>query len=335
MRDAARHDVARWIDAGAIDRGQAHEALVAAGAIPSPADWRDFLAKALLWLGAVAFAAALGFFIAANWQALGRFGKLALVQAVIVAALAVIAFRGVDSNWGRAGLLVASLGVGTLLALVGQTYQTGADTHELFVAWALAILPWAAVARQPALWLVWIAIVDVAACFFGGLSLDVWRLLFGTRGALWYVVAIHATALLVWEAALARGSAWLDARYAVRFVAAGLGVAATWLVVEAIVSSSPRGAPALAAAAVYCAMLAAFYVRYRLQRVDLFVLAGSVLSAIIVVVALLVEAQFTRGFGGFFATGLVVVALAAVGAHWLRRVAGGTPQPRAASVDVV
>ena len=47
-----------------------------------------------------------------------------------------------------------SLFTGALLALVGQTYQTGADTYELFALWAFAITAWVAVARLPALWLV-------------------------------------------------------------------------------------------------------------------------------------------------------------------------------------
>ena len=43
---------------------------------------------------------------------------------------------------GKAALLAASLFVGALLALIGQIYQTGADTFEMFAAWAALILPW-------------------------------------------------------------------------------------------------------------------------------------------------------------------------------------------------
>jgi len=167
----ARADVARWVEGGAVPRERIREALEIVQAIPSPTVWRVFLERLLLWAGLVAFCAALGFFIAANWQALGRFGKLALVEGAIVAALSVALWQGLDSRWGRAMLLVASLAVGTLLALVGQTYQTGADTWELFAVWAVAIAPWTLVARQPALWVLWIAIVDVAAWLYVSTSL--------------------------------------------------------------------------------------------------------------------------------------------------------------------
>jgi uncharacterized membrane protein len=321
MRDEARYDVARWAQARHIDRARMPEALAVAGAVPSRDAWRHFLAQTLVWLGAVAIAAALAFFIAANWQALGRFGKLALVQVPIVVALAIVAWRGLDDVAGRAAILLASLAVGTLLALVGQTYQTGADTHELFVAWAIAILPWSLCARQPALLVLWVAIVDVAAWLYAGLSIGPLQLLFGTRGALWQVLAIHAVTLFAWEAAIARGVRWLDARYAIRLVAAGLGIAATMLVVEAIASNAPRDAAAVAAMLAYCAMLAALYVRYRRQRLDLFILAGAVLSVVVVSVAVLVDLDFIDDAGGFLATGLVIAALAAAGAHWLRRLA--------------
>ena len=54
-------------------------------------------------------------------------------------------------------MLFAALLVGALLALVGQTYQTGADTFELFAVCAAAILPWVLVACFPTLWVLWLA----------------------------------------------------------------------------------------------------------------------------------------------------------------------------------
>ena len=315
--DDARADVARWVEAGAVPRARAREALEVAQAIPSAAAWRVFLERLLLWTGLVALSAALGFFIAANWQALGRFGKLALVEGALVAALGVALWRGLDSGWGRALLLVASLAVGTLLALVGQTYQTGADTWELFAAWAIAIAPWTLVARQPALWVLWIAIVDVAAWLYLVTSVHWINLAFGDKHALWVILAIHVVALGAWEVALARGVRWLDVRWGPRLLAVGAGVAATMLVADAILDRG-RVAPA---AAVYVGLLAALYYAYRIRRVDLLVLAAAVLSLIVVVVTTIVRWELFEGAGGFLLIGLVIVALAAAGAHWLRGVA--------------
>jgi uncharacterized membrane protein len=322
MRHDARRDVATWIAQGRLDAARARDALVATGAVPTPEQWRQFLERTLASLACVAIAAALGFFVAANWQALGRFGKLALVEGAIVVALAVVAWRGLDTPWGRGALLFASLAVGTLLAFVGQTYQTGADGYELFLAWALALLPWALVARMPAVWLIVVALIDVAAWLYAGLAVQWWGIVFGLRGATWLILAIHVVALVVWEIALARGLRCLDASYAVRLLAIGAGAAATALVVEAIALGNRGGSFALAAIA-YVALMAALYRAYRVRRVDLFILAVGVLSTIVVVVTLLVDAGVLKGFGGFLGTGLVIVLLAGAGAHWLRGVARG------------
>jgi len=158
----ARSDVAAWIAQGHLPAARVREALQLAQAMPTQASWLRFLDRLLLGAGAVALSAALGFFVAANWSALGRFGKLALVEVVVVTALALVAWRGIDSKWGRAFLVVAALAVGTLLALVGQTYQTGADPWELFAVWAVAVAPWVAIGRQPALWLLWLAVLALA-----------------------------------------------------------------------------------------------------------------------------------------------------------------------------
>lgn len=51
----------------------------------------------------------------------------------------------------QASLFTSALLVGGLLALFGQTYQTGANLLQLFFTWSLRILPEALIARLPAL----------------------------------------------------------------------------------------------------------------------------------------------------------------------------------------
>ena len=48
---------------------------------------------------------------------------------------------------------MAAVAVGALLAVFGQTYQTGADPFELFLTWALLIVPWTLAARFEPLYL--------------------------------------------------------------------------------------------------------------------------------------------------------------------------------------
>lgn len=130
---------------------------------PSKRTWLDFFDKALLIIGAVALVLSLVFFIAYNWQNLGKIGKFALVEgalAITIALYVALSFRRQFQLIRQLLLLVASIITGSLLALFGQIYQTGADTWQLFFAWAILITPWVVIARFPALWLLWLGLIN-------------------------------------------------------------------------------------------------------------------------------------------------------------------------------
>ena len=65
-----RHTLFAWAERGAITDLWA--ALGVAGVLPGPREWRNFLDRLLLWSGAVALATAVVFFIAYNWNDLGK-----------------------------------------------------------------------------------------------------------------------------------------------------------------------------------------------------------------------------------------------------------------------
>ena len=73
---------------------------------------------------------------------------------------------GPERATGKAALLVAAILLGVLLALFGQTYQTGADTWELFATWAALITPWVIVGRFAGLWMLWLALLNVAIVLY-------------------------------------------------------------------------------------------------------------------------------------------------------------------------
>ena len=139
---------------------------------PSKRTWLDFFDKALLIIGAVALVLSLVFFIAYNWQNMGKIGKFALVEGALVITIAfyaTLSFRRQFQLIRQLLLLIASIITGSLLALFGQVYQTGADTWQLFFGWAILITPWVMIARFPALWLLWLGLIN--ACLL--LYLDV------------------------------------------------------------------------------------------------------------------------------------------------------------------
>lgn len=307
-----RSEVLDWFDSGQVAAGRELEVLRAAAIIPSPTDWRAFLGQLTLWLGTIALAAAVIFFFAFNWDDLGRFAKFGLVEAAILAGLTVFWRLDLDGIAAKATLLLLSLLAGALLALTGQIYQTGADTFQLFAWWAVLILPWVLVGRFSPLWLVWLALLNLAAFLYFQIA---WEF----EGLLWALFGLNSLALIAWEAAHRAGIEWLRDSWPPRLVAIGSGAFATALIVLPIMEGLRGGSEAMAVLA-YVAWLATFYFWYRRQRPDLFMLAGGVLSLIVAVVAFLSRHMLGGDSGGLLLIGLVVIGLSAGGAIWLKSV---------------
>ena len=149
---------------------------------PTAAEWHAFRTRLLQAVGLGSVGAGLLFFVAANWQAWGLAGRFGLLEAGLLLCVAAALWQPPPARIGQAALLLATLFTGALLALFGQSYQTGADVHELFFTWALLALPFAVAALSGVVWAVWWVVLDVGlALLCGGLSLDhfFWRFLGG------------------------------------------------------------------------------------------------------------------------------------------------------------
>lgn len=315
----ARDEILDWVERGRIAPEKLRGALQISGVLPSADDWRGFVERCLLWIGVVFVVSGAIFFFAYNWNSLGRYSKFALVEVAIVLALGFVWWLGLERAAGRAALLATALLVGALLALIGQIYQTGADTFELFGIWAAAILPWVLVGRFAALWIVWIAIVNLAMTLYFQAIGGIFGLLFGPARQLWLLFVLNTAALAIWEACAALGDAWLRERWATRLLVTASGAFATALALFDIVdwrSAGGFGVP------VWIAWLACAYVVYRHRIKDIFVLAGGVLSMIVVFSVFLSKylLRSEQAFA-FLLIGVIVIAMSAAGGWWLNHVA--------------
>lgn len=112
-------EAAHGLDDGASRRLQA-----LAGLGDEPRALKRWLPLGLAVLAAALLGLGLIFWIAANWETLGRFGRFAVLQGAIVA-------MGIGAlarpAWRAPLALVVLLATGALFAYFGQTYQTGAD----------------------------------------------------------------------------------------------------------------------------------------------------------------------------------------------------------------
>ena len=310
-----------WLDQGYVQAARRREALRAAGIYPSPDGWAHFVDRMLLGLGLALLLSGVVTFFAANWSEIGRFGRFLLVDALLLMALASVWRLGLESLAGRAALFAAAVFVGVLLALIGQTYQTGADTYELFAAWAVLILPWVVLGRFALLWLLLIGLVNLAAYLYYDSFHGLWGLLLSGREALWLSFGFNTVALLAWEVASTRGAAWLAGRGAPRVLATAAGMAVTYLALEAVFESF--GGRGLIDLSVWAIWLGAGYRAYRHWRLDVFMLAGGLLSLIVVLTGAMLHFLVDQGADvpALLFIVLVVLVLSSVGGRWLVRLA--------------
>src|SRR5690606_1175246 len=82
-----RSQLESLINRAAIPEDQVGNAVHLAGLYPSGTAWRFFLDRLLLWLGILALAFSVLFFVAYNWTDLGRLFRFGLVESALVVAL--------------------------------------------------------------------------------------------------------------------------------------------------------------------------------------------------------------------------------------------------------
>jgi uncharacterized membrane protein len=139
----------------------------AASAVRDDAAWATWAGRAILAIGAGHLLAGIVSFFAYNWDDMSAFAKFSTVEGALVIALAGAWFAGIARPLGQMLLIAASILVGVLLAVIGQVYNTDADYHVLFSAWAVLILPWTLASRSAAHWTVWLVVLYFALSLYG------------------------------------------------------------------------------------------------------------------------------------------------------------------------
>lgn len=86
-------------------------------------------------------AASVLYFLAANWWMLAHAVQLAIPILAFIAAVCVSLTLSQDVL-RQTAQAIAGLMQGLSLAVIGQVYQTGADSYLLFLLWSLLLLPW-------------------------------------------------------------------------------------------------------------------------------------------------------------------------------------------------
>ncbi len=304
------------IEEGHIPKEKIDEALSITKVFPSEKDWLVFIGQLLLWLGGIAIAFAVMFFIAYNLDNIGKFVQFGAIEALII--ISVFTYWKFYSHpiASKVSLLSASILLGVLLALYGITYQTGADTWQLFFTWAMLITPWVIIGRFPALWIVWLILLNLSIAFY-----------FETRftsSQFWFDVTIkqfgslfllNTIALVIWES-LSNKWKWLDERWAVRLLALGSGTNITWLAIYVIIEGHD-----MLSLLIWIIWIISFYLVYRNIKRDLFMLSEIALSGIVVVTTLVIKTiSDSMDFGSLLVVAILIVGMGAGAAFWLKKI---------------
>lgn len=321
------HTVDDWVEQGAVNRVGVARVAAWCAPLPSPQAWQRFWADLCRALGVLFLASGTVLWVAANWSAFSRLERIVGLQFVLAVATIPALLPGVSHRMRSAALFLASVVLGALLALIGQQYQTGADSWSLFALWALLVVPWVSAAQSRSLWTLWIVLINAATilalrqCFDWG-QLSSFVLLASVNLGLLGVVECVLPHLGVTKLTLLRRAVtgWL------------LAVLSVWVAFR-LMDAAPFTAATGSALALWGAVSLLLTSVYRSLRPDLFALALVGLSAVgVAAVAIAMTYWHLVSQDRVVVLSLLVLlvpSLASLLAVGLRRAASRAPMRRA------
>lgn len=262
------------LNAEALDRG-----LKVIGHTPDETKWTRFLNILLSLLGSGFLISGIFFFFAFNWASMHRFFKLGLLEMALLATGGLAFWRRLDTLSGKIALGAAALLVGALLAVYGQVYQTGADSYQLFLFWAVLITGWVLISKFTPIWLIWTLLFSLSLIFY-------WEQIVGTVDSKLFLslFLLNGSSLLAWEIAHALQIDWLKSRWSPRLLALPTFVALLVPAITLILSSSyerNRDPWLYLSFILFIAVSALVIYIYSLKIIDLFILVVCSFSLII------------------------------------------------------
>lgn len=314
---ANRQHILDWVASGHLDANKLEQALAITDSAPSAAAKLRFISGVVLTFAVALLCSGVVFFFAFNWDELNRYAKFAIAQTALVLSLLPLLRFKLSHYIGQAALLAASLLVGALLALVGQTYQSGADTYQLFLVWALLITPWTLLACMPALWLLLLVLLNLSLV----LALDnlaIYRLPAPFTHLGWLLFALNIGAAAVWHRATRHTPETRLLRWGGQSISLYSLLIITVLALDYISSWSARDELTLPIAVLFAGL---WLYLYRIRTLDLTMLSALSMAAIVLSVTALSNALTDQMATDnlLLLLALSVMGLSSAAAFWLKR----------------
>jgi len=295
------------------------------GQVPAQGEWLGFADRLLLLSGTLFLVTGIFFFFAFNWAEIGKFERFALVESLVVIATLFAFVLKLDTWGGRVALMAAALLLGAALGVIGQVYQTGADSYRLFLNWTLLISGWVLISRWNMMYLLWMVLLNLT------ISLYWWQIIGGDGEVLNIILlGINFGFVLLWELLATRN--WLpfmsrNRLHLYLLMAPALSYA-SYLMLDFIFGFG-FGYATLdwIAPPVYAVVMGILFLLYTRLRRDLLMLSMAALSLLVVVVAGsgrliydLMDMTFRVPVVFFLIMGAIIVALTGGLVTGLRRI---------------
>ncbi len=248
-------------------------------------NFTTFFSHLFTLLGAIFLASGVMFFIAYNWEVLGKFFKFGIVEFAILGSFVLAYFLKEESFGFKSAIVVGSFLIGVLLALFGQVYQTGAQPYELFVTWVLLVLPIALLAKFSAIWLFEIVLINFIIFLYDFNYIMSYS---ESRYAKIDTLFIVNFVILIAWSLLSNHISFLNKKYAIRFIAT---LATFWGTVAVIQFMIDRHSSAIGLLAYIIFMFYMFY-RYRVKELDIYILSILLFSLNLSALSLLARMKF-------------------------------------------
>lgn len=342
-----RSHIWQWFLDNKIEPTNLKAAMLVAYPHPNTENWQQLIANILLYLGVLLLSAGMIFFMAFNWDALAHLSKFAIVEGLF--ALFISGFYLINRmqkkqhspqktlkqqsqnvyGWSlpNAMLLGASIMLGALLALVGQTYQTGADPWQLFAIWAVLILPFAYIAGFDLLWLLLVVLINISqglyfqsfASVFSFLQEDIQQIaIFGVTNLVIHL-AFTIAKRCKWPGQLRFNCPMVEKSSLLASVSAF-----TWLIIWVIFDLNYQyeaSEHAVYYALLYLLTLTSLFIWYRYRAPALYPLALVLTSISAAIVSLLSRAllESNDSIASFFLIAMVVVGVTSGSLYWLKK----------------
>ncbi len=332
-----RRTIEQLLKQGALPLSHADVAAAHLEVYPTKQTWLAFFNKALLVIGAVALVLSLVFFIAYNWMNMGKMGKFALVEGALVISIALyvaLSFRQRFQLIRQLLLLIASVITGSLLALFGQVYQTGADTWQLFFGWAVLIIPWVIIARFPALWLLWLGLVNASLILYFNVADFVFaNYLYQGILQIGLLAAVNFIAMNLWLFFIEnKRSSQTSIPESVSYTKVDLhwstyviGLLSTYFITHLAIITIFDSIDILSLSitlvlwASWCAFMLWRFYRSSINLLMLTYLCGSVIAVVMFWAGRLLLGNFDAG--GFLVLALLLIGMSSAAVVWLRKIA--------------